>query len=61
MVDINNNDHVTNNHIINLFIENTMVVVKEFLKFGYVPYIVSVPISSEHYINISNNLAQEQN
>ena len=60
MVDINNNDHVTNNHIINLFIENTMVVIKEFLKSRFVPYMGSVPISSEDYIKKSNSLAQEQ-
>ena len=51
MVDINNNNPGINKHIINFFIENTMVVIKEFLKSRYVPDIGSVPISSEDYIN----------
>ena len=37
-----------------------MIVTNYLLKSRNVPYIGSIPISSEDYINVSNNLAQEQ-
>ena len=39
---------------------NTMIVNKEFLKSNNVPDIGSITISSEDYINESNNLTQEK-
>ena len=50
IVDINKNDTGINKHIINFLIENTMVVIKEFLKSRYVPDIGSVTIYPEDYI-----------
>ena len=50
LVDINNNDPGSTNHIINFLIENTMVVIKEFLKSRNVPDIGSVTIYPEDYI-----------
>ena len=37
-----------------------MEVTKDFLKPSNVPDVASIPISSEYYINESNNLTQEQ-
>ena len=37
-----------------------MLVTKDFLKSSNVPDIGSIPISSEDYINESNNLTQEK-
>ena len=37
-----------------------MILTKEFLKSINVPYIVSIPISSDDCINESNNITQEQ-
>ena len=37
-----------------------MVVTKEFFNSRNVPYIGSIPISSEDYIKKSNNITQDQ-
>ena len=59
MVDINTNDPDINKYSIKLLIGNTIIITKELLKSSNAPDIVSIPISSEYYINESNNLTQE--
>ena len=60
LVDINTNDNDSTKYSIKLLRGKTMIVTKEFLKSRNVPDIESIPISSEEYINESNNLTQEQ-
>ena len=59
LVDVNTNDPDGIKCIIKLLRGNTIVVSKEFLKSRNVSYIGSIPISSEDFINESNNLTQE--
>ena len=47
-------------HIIKLLRVNIMIVTKDLLKSRSVPDIESIPISSEDYINKSNNLTREK-
>ena len=47
-------------YINKFLIINTMVVTKELLKSRNVSDIGSIPIYSEYYMNISNNLTREQ-
>ena len=54
LVDINNNDRDSNKHVIKL------LILKEFPKSSNVPDNGSITISSEDYINESNNIKQEQ-
>ena len=56
LVGVNKNDPYSIKYIIKLLRVNTMVVTKELLKSKNVPYIVSIIISSDDYINKSNNL-----
>ena len=58
LVDINTNYPDRTKYIINFVIGNTIILTKEYLKSSYVPYIVSITISSEDYINKSKNLTQ---
>ena len=51
MVGVNTNDPDTIKYIIKFFRGNTMVVTQEFLKSMNVPYIGSIPIYLEDYIN----------
>ena len=60
LVDINTNDPDRSKYSIKLLRGNTIIVTKEFLKSRNVPDIISIPISSEDYINVSNNLTQEK-
>ena len=60
LVDVNKNDPDITNYIIKFLVLNTMLVTKEFLKSRNVPDIGSITLSSEDYINESNNLTQEQ-
>ena len=61
LVDINTNDPYITKYSIRLFRGNTMIVTKEFPNSRNVPCIGFFPISSEDYINESNNLTQEKN
>ena len=56
LVDINNNDPDITKYIIELLRGNTMILTNDLIKSRNVPYIGSIPISSEDYINESNNL-----
>ena len=60
LVDVNTNDPDSIKYINKLFRGNTMVVTKDFLKSRNVPCNVSIQISSEDYINESENLTQEK-
>ena len=53
LVDTNINDSKSTNYIIKLLHINTKVVTKDFLKYMFMPDIVSIPISSKDYINNS--------
>ena len=61
MVDVKTNYSDSIKYSIELFRVNIMVVTKELLKSSNVPYIGSVPIFSEDYINKSKNSTQEKN
>ena len=60
LVNVNTNDPDSIKYINKLLIGNTMVVTKYFLNSRNVPDIVSIQISSEDYINESENLTQEK-
>ena len=60
LVYINTIDSDITKDIITIFRGNTMIVTKEFPKSINVPYIGSIPIYSENYINKSDNLTQEK-
>ena len=60
MLDIYTNDNDSTKYIINLLRGNTMIVTKEFLKPMNVLDIGSIKISSEDYINQSENKIKEQ-
>ena len=60
LVDINTNDNDSTKYSTKLLRGKKMIVTKEFLKSRNMPDIESIPISSEEYINESNNLTQEQ-
>ena len=60
LVDTNVNDPDITNYSINYLCVNTKVFAKEFLKLWNVPDITSITIFSEDYVNLSNNLTQEQ-
>ena len=60
LVDENSNDPDIKNYMIKFLIGKKMVVTKEFLKSRNVPDVVSMPISSEDYINESKNITQEK-
>ena len=60
LVDINTNDPDSTNYSIKFLRGNTMLVTKDFLKSRNVPDIGYIPISSEDYINESNNTTQEK-
>ena len=61
MVDINTHYTDSIEYIIKFLRGNKTTVTKEFLKASNVTDIGFVPISSQEYINESNNLTQEQN
>ena len=58
LLDIHTNYPDSTKYSIRLLRGNTMIVTKYFLKSRNVPYIGSIPISSEDYINESKNLTQ---
>ena len=60
LVGINTNDPYSTKYRINLLIGIIMIVIKEFLQSRNVSDIGSISISSEDYINKSNNLTQEK-
>ena len=60
LVDINSNDPDSTKYRIKFSRKNMKVVTKEILKSRNVPGIATIPISSEDYINESNNLTKEQ-
>ena len=60
MVGINTNYTDSTKYRIKLSRINKMMVTKEFLKSNNVPYIGSITIYSEDYINKSKNITQEQ-
>ena len=60
LVDINTNNPDIITQSIKLLRVNTMIVTKALLNSKNVPYIGSIPISSEDYITESNNTTQEQ-
>ena len=55
LVDINTNDHGSTKYSIRFLTGNKIVVTQEFLKKRNVPYMGSIPISSEDYIKESKN------
>ena len=59
LVDINANYLAITKYRIQLLYRNTKVVIKEFLKSINAPNISSITISSEDYINESNNITPE--
>ena len=59
LVDTHTNDPDITNYSIKFLRGNVIVVTKEFLKSRNEPDIRSIPISSEYYINESNNLKKE--
>ena len=58
LVDINTNYHDSTKYSINFLRGNIMIVTKELLKSRNVPDIGSITISSEDYIEESNNITQ---
>ena len=60
LVDINTNDPDSIKDIIKFLGWNKIIIAKDFLKSSNVTDIGSIPISSEDYINWSNNITQEQ-
>ena len=59
-MEINTNDTESTNYIIKFLLRNNKLVTKDFLKNRNVPYIESIIVSSQGYINESKNLTQEQ-
>ena len=60
LVDVNKNDPDRIKYIIKFFRGSTMLVTKQFLKSRNVPYIGSIRIYLEEYINESKNTTQEK-
>ena len=60
LVRVNKHNPDSIKDVVKLLRGNKMVVNKEFLKSRNVPDVESIPISSEEYINETNNLIQEQ-
>ena len=60
LMDVNKNDPDIIRYIIKFLKGNKMVVTKEFLNSINVPYIGSIPMYLEDYINELKNLTQEQ-
>ena len=58
LVNINTNDNDITKYSIKLFKGNTIILTKDSLKSWNMPDIGSIPISSEYYINESNNLTK---
>ena len=55
------NDPKSTKYSIKLWLRNTTLATKDFLKSRNVPDIVSIPIPLEDYINEPKNLTQEIN
>ena len=60
-MDTNTNDTDSSKYRILLSTENTMIVTTDLLKSRSVPYLASIAIYLEDYINKSKNLTQEEN
>ena len=59
LVGVNKNDPDSIKYIIKFLRGKTMIFTKELLKSSNAPDIGSIPISSDYYINESENIAEE--